>query len=853
MFAVASPTAAAGAPSLAPRVSVPRGHRVSGSSPMTSAVPRSTRFRTARRAVTDTATAPEDENPAVDAAPSAPAFATDDDAPPSTRAGASASSSSASPPAAGENTFVQSIARQGRGETEGVTLDDLLAAKTGGPPRFFSPITFTSSGVGCAVGRDPETKPRMVYVPGLDGTGFAASAQFERLREDFELSCLNVPVGDRSGFDELVQIVCEYLETTKRVFKDSSVTLLGESMGGLIALGVAQKRPDLVDALALVNPASSFDRSPWPAVGPALPLLPETLYEGLPYALAPILFDPPRLLEGAVRAAAAAAGPGQKNKNAGAGADALATPAGLAAAAEELARLFPALGQLSAIIPRDTLAHRLGVLAEGCASVNAPGALERFGTGRDGKKTKSAKTLRALVIVSDADALIPSADEGARLARRMPRGACAVETLEGASHAALQESGVDLMEILRLNGFAPRRASDPTPLSKDKSFTPPSPKELEKAFDGLNGLRSVVSPVFFSTRDDGTIVPGLAAVPFEENRPVLLVGNHQTIAPDLGFIIEAFIKERGVLPRGLAHPVVAGGGGFGAGAAAAAGEPKKEADADADAPLEMPFGLPAPPGALELAAQVRGVVDAVAASARDAAETNRVSRDGLSQFTAFGAVPVSGKNLYKLLAAGECVLLFPGGVREAFKRKDEKYALFWPSRPEFVRMAARHGAVIVPFAAVGAEDGFDVVADADDVKALPFGVGEALLARARDVPSARAVDTRVTQDGQSEEAFVQPLIVPRAPERYYFKFGKPIRTSREMFKSPSDDDEKKRDEDFEAEETRLVLETYAECRASVEDGIDWLLARRSEDPFKDTPGRVIWEAAAGKQAPTFTP
>jgi pimeloyl-ACP methyl ester carboxylesterase len=699
---------------------------------MTSAV---TRFRTARRAVTDTATAPEDENPAVDAAPSAPALATDDDAPPSTRAGASASSSSASPPAAGENTFVQSIARQGRGETEGVTLDDLLAAKTGGPPRFFSPITL--SGAECAMGRDPETKPRMVYVPGLDGTGFAASAQFERLREDFELSCLNVPVGDRSGFDELVQIVCEYLETTKRTFTDTSVTLLGESMGGLIALGVAQKRPDLVDALVLVNPASSFDRSPWPAVGPALPLLPETLYEGLPYALAPILFDPPRLLEGAVRAAAAAAGPGP---GAGAGADALATPAGLAAAAEELARLFPALGQLSAIIPRDTLAHRLGVLAEGCASVNAPGALERFGTtgplpegtreappGRDRKKTKSAP-LRALVIVSDADALIPSADEGARLARRMPRGACAVETLEGASHAALQESGVDLMEILRLNGFAPRRASDPTPLSKDESFTPPSPKELEKAFDGLNGLRSVVSPVFFSTRDDGTIIPGLAAVPFEENRPVLLVGNHQTIAPDLGFIIEAFIKERGVLPRGLAHPVVAGGGGFGAGAAAAAGEPKKEADADANAPLEMPFGLPAPPGALELAAQVRGVVDAVAASARDAAETNRVSSP--SQFTAFGAVPVSGKNLYKLLAAGECVLLFPGGVREAFKRKDEKYALFWPSRPEFVRMAARHGAVIVPFAAVGAEDGFDVVADADDVKAIPFGVGEALLARA---------------------------------------------------------------------------------------------------------------------------
>ena len=29
-------------------------------------------------------------------------------------------------------------------------------------------------------------------------------------------------------------------------------------------------------------------------------------------------------------------------------------------------------------------------------------------------------------------------------------------------------------------------------------------------------------------------------------------------------------------------------------------------------------------------------------------------------FVSFGAVPVSGKNFYKLLAAGECILLYPG-------------------------------------------------------------------------------------------------------------------------------------------------------------------------------------------------
>lgn len=34
----------------------------------------------------------------------------------------------------------------------------------------------------------------------------------------------------------------------------------------------------------------------------------------------------------------------------------------------------------------------------------------------------------------------------------------------------------------------------------------------------------------------------------------------------------------------------------------------------------------------------------------------------------------------------------------------EQYKLFWPDQPEFVRMAARFGATIVPFAAVGEDD-----------------------------------------------------------------------------------------------------------------------------------------------------
>ena len=32
------------------------------------------------------------------------------------------------------------------------------------------------------------------------------------------------------------------------------------------------------------------------------------------------------------------------------------------------------------------------------------------------------------------------------------------------------------------------------------------------------------------------------------------------------------------------------------------------------------------------------------------------------------------------------MLLFPGGAREAYMRRGEDYALFWPEKSEFVRM-----------------------------------------------------------------------------------------------------------------------------------------------------------------------
>lgn len=47
---------------------------------------------------------------------------------------------------------------------------------------------------------------------------------------------------------------------------------------------------------------------------------------------------------------------------------------------------------------------------------------------------------------------------------------------------------------------------------------------------------------------------------------------------------------------------------------------------------------------------------------------------------------------------------------------------------------------------------------------------------------------------------------------------------------------------------------YRHVKKEVQDGIEYLLEKREQDPYKDTPTRLIYEASwDGRQAPTFAP
>ena len=58
----------------------------------------------------------------------------------------------------------------------------------------------------------------------------------------------------------------------------------------------------------------------------------------------------------------------------------------------------------------------------------------------------------------------------------------------------------------------------------------------------------------FSTLEDGKIVKGLARVPNEG--PVILVGYHMLMGVELSSLAEGFLREKNIIVRGLAHPML---------------------------------------------------------------------------------------------------------------------------------------------------------------------------------------------------------------------------------------------------------------------------------------------------------
>lgn len=177
--------------------------------------------------------------------------------------------------------------------------------------------------------------------------------------------------------------------------------------------------------------------------------------------------------------------------------------------------------------------------------------------------------------------------------------------------------------------------------------------------------------------------------------------------------------------------------------------------------------------------------------------------------TAGGVVDGTRAITSELMRRGEVILVYPGGGREVAKRKGEQYKLIWKERMGFARLAIQHGYMIVPFAAVGAEEAVDIVLDGDSPLLAPTRLfTEKILGSKDAMPITRGIG-------------LSP--VPR-PERQYYWFGKPIST-RSLKGQQADD--------------AVVRKVREKTKKAVEQGMEFLLEEREKDPNRSVLKRLL--------------
>lgn len=124
----------------------------------------------------------------------------------------------------------------------------------------------------------------------------------------------------------------------------------------------------------------------------------------------------------------------------------------------------------------------------------------------------------------------------------------------------------------------------------------------------------------------------------------------------------------------------------------------------------------------------------------------------------FGAVDGVPAYVREAMKQGYSILVFPGGGREVLKREGEQYQLIWKQRYGFLKLAQEFGYDIVPFAALGGDEVFDIGFDANKV------VQHQYFQKLLQVPQLN----RLLRKGEVIPSLPKHLIPKRLP--FYFKF-----------------------------------------------------------------------------------
>ena len=212
-------------------------------------------------------------------------------------------------------------------------------------------------------------------------------------------------------------------------------------------------------------------------------------------------------------------------------------------------------------------------------------------------------------------------------------------------------------------------------------WKPPSQEQIRQTRRQIiEPMKALTSPIFISTNpntgqrhqslkyviDAATTTTAQQQQHYERRSPILFVSNHQLLGFDSFLVVNELMEacssndnDNNMFVRPLTHPflstIIDNGGG------------SKDGDSSS---YDDDFTLP-----------------------------------GGTFLETYGCLPATPKTFYNCMKYNQACLLFPGGAKESFHKSQEQYTLkAWSDTLDFVRIAAKYNATIIPFSSVGAAE-----------------------------------------------------------------------------------------------------------------------------------------------------
>ncbi|KAF5832325.1 hypothetical protein DUNSADRAFT_11801 [Dunaliella salina] len=638
----------------------------------------------------------------------------------------------------------------------------------------------------------------------------AAFQQQEQLLQQVASEPGNASPQDTAYKQRLLQERFHQYQLQQPKQKHPQVVLVGESFGGALALRVALAAPHLLHSMVLVNPATSFNRSlggmtAFVSSTNLLGLFPQGMYNVAQSTLLPLLVNSQRLVpQGAdlmramIEMTALPSEQDLLNSDKAAANGAIAS----GSTQQQQQQQQPSNGVPPPL--QDVAANDFLVSSEAAAAANFRSNLMREADLPD--DMLRGISVPVLLISAARDRLLPSVQEGT-----LANPAGSVPQPIASSQA--QPTAADLPES-NGNGNGTIGAQQPSlqpqlagASSSTASISPSNGGSSSSAYNGGSGMgmdaaagaATAAAPASSAARESGE--PARRLPPPPNPRPSSGLADNaafdewiQILAPWRDLVSPVVLGTEHLPPLGseeFKRPMLFVGNHQRVGLY--------------DTPLLV----------YEMA--VRGY------RVRGLAHPGHWSGPLGSFFEIFGAVKASPMAAFRLLRNQEKVLLFPGGAKEVTKPRGSEYMLQWKSEPDFVRLAAKCDALIVPFACVGADDAFELVMDNSDVMKNPVlgpffkGVMNAL------DPSLDPVESMMPLTRLPGLGLPSPIPVPNM-NRLYFKFSPPIDTAA-MKKDLRND--------------VVMQQLYNQSRQTVEQCMADLLAHRQQDKGMSLGGRLI--------------